>query len=272
MTENKTESKSEVSEWLNYVAGGIGGLVVECAYFPIDTLKTRWQSTHLGNHSSKARWGLFSGIQATALAAFPVGFAYMAGFNWTSARLHTWYPEHFSNLLGGVVAEIMACMVRTPFEVVKQQMQVGLDPSVSKTISSIVKTRGVIGIYSGILPLLLRDAPYSAIFMPVYYALKSKSDHQQTVWAHLANCALAASLAVTVTQPMDVIKTRMMTTRGDKLTFRNAAKAVHQQNGFLGFYTAFSLRFLNAIYFAVVFMSVYEFASQQLQKRFRSTH
>lgn len=79
------------------------------------------------------------------------------------------------NLLGGCGAEICANTVRTPFEVAKQQMQVGHHNRLLAALSSLYNTRGVRGLYQGFSSLILREIPFSAIQMPIYEAMKRRT-------------------------------------------------------------------------------------------------
>lgn len=251
-----------------YIAGGIGGLVVECAYFPIDTIKTRMQAMVHKNKvevGSMMKGGLYQGIQATILSAFPVGFGYIFGYNYSRSLMNKWLPnlnEHYVNLCGGIFAEVCCNAVRCPFEVSKQQMQVGLDRSLSATVRNIYKTSGVSGFYKGMLPLILRDAPYSASFMPIYEYLKKirklDSTRELSFYDHLVNSAVSATIASFLTHPMDTVKTRMMTQRYDNSSFFETANQHYREHGIRGFYRAYLLRMVNAIYFAMVFFGVYE--------------
>ena len=62
---------------------------------------------------------------------------------------------------------------RNPFEVIKQQMQVGHKGNIRESLRLIYSTRGVRGYYVGFWSFVWRETPFSAIQMPVYEMLKS---------------------------------------------------------------------------------------------------
>lgn len=281
---DENQKPSWVERVSGYLAGGTGGLVVECLYFPLDTIKTRIQAQKQFEKYSAQKIGaekttkemvksqkyknLLNGIQATVIGAFPIGFAYMWGYNEFTSHFKRIpmmknVPESTGYFMGGIFAEICANIIRTPLEVIKQQMQVGMNRSLVMASIDIYKVSGFRGFYSGLPSLILRDAPYSAVFMPVYEGMKrlrllpGEGDQSSTA-GHLLNSAVAALVGVCLTQPMDVVKTAIMTHRGEKLRFLPVAKRILQEEGVQGFYRAFSLRLLNAIFFASVFFSIYE--------------
>lgn len=72
-------------------------------------------------------------------------------------------------------------MIRNPLEVVKQQIQVGLDGRVSDALKHIYSSRGFFGTfdstgyYAGFWSFVWREVPFSAIQMPFYELLRSWS-------------------------------------------------------------------------------------------------
>ena len=116
------------------------------------------------------------------IISFPSAFCYFLGYDTTRAFLKKKYGDKLNentiNVMGGIGAEICANTVRTPFEIVKQQMQIGLDTNLRDTFRNIYKARGFIGtvpslgFYTGYGSLIIREIPYSAIQMPIYEAMK----------------------------------------------------------------------------------------------------
>jgi len=64
-------------------------------------------------------------------------------------------------------------MIRNPFEVIKQNLQIGKhNGSINKAVSDIYSKKGIKGFYVGYSSLLLRELPFSSIQFPFYEALK----------------------------------------------------------------------------------------------------
>jgi solute carrier family 25 S-adenosylmethionine transporter 26 len=63
-------------------------------------------------------------------------------------------------------------MVRVPTEVVKQRMQMGIHSHFIPAITSIVRTEGIRGLYSGFFVTIMREIPFSFVQFPLYEAMK----------------------------------------------------------------------------------------------------
>lgn len=66
-------------------------------------------------------------------------------------------------------------MVRNPFELIKQQMQVGWNPTLRSTFREIYKLNGFAGFYEGYFSLILREVPFSMIAFPIYEYYKKRA-------------------------------------------------------------------------------------------------
>ena len=120
-----------------------------------------------------------------------------------------------SHLTAGAVAGLVSSVVRVPTEVIKTRRQVGA--SAGASVRSIVAANGVAGLFVGYGSFLLRDLPFDAIEFAGYESMKtawvklnSKSDVNGAEAAGMG--AVAGAFAGAVTTPLDVVKTRLMTT------------------------------------------------------------
>jgi len=75
-------------------------------------------------------------------------------------------------MLAASLAEVTQALIRNPFEVVKQNMQVGHFTSVSQSLGNIWRQKGFAGFYQGYFSLIMREIPFSAIQLPLYERLK----------------------------------------------------------------------------------------------------
>ena len=90
-----------------------------------------------------------------------------------------------------------------------------MDATVLSAVTSIIKTEGLRGLYRGWGALAMRDLPFDAIEFPFYEFLKSSfrrhMNRELYAWENSFCGCLAGGVTAAVTTPLDVIKTRIMT-------------------------------------------------------------
>jgi len=69
-------------------------------------------------------------------------------------------------------ADVCVCAVRNPFEVVKQQMQVGMHDSGAEAVRTIMRTEGVAGLFAGYISTVSREIPFDALEFAIYEGIK----------------------------------------------------------------------------------------------------
>jgi len=135
-------------------------------------------------------------------------------------------------LLAGFVSRATAVSVCCPISVVKTRIEGNMVRPYSGLLdglSTIWRVEGVRGLYTGLLPSVLKDSPYSAVYLLFYSRLKNAlvTAEQQLHWltplgspmtaANLAQLPaiqftaafVAGGVATTLFQPTEVIKTRL---------------------------------------------------------------
>lgn len=75
-------------------------------------------------------------------------------------------------MIAAALAESTQALIRNPFEVVKQNLQLGNYKNNIEASIDIFKHRGIRGFYSGYFSLILREIPFSMIQLPFYEVLK----------------------------------------------------------------------------------------------------
>lgn len=114
-------------------------------------------------------------------------------------------------------AEVATCIVRNPFEVVKQQMQAGQHASTAAALRKLWRQGGLASFYVGYGTLLAREIPFDALQFALYEWLKRswaarKGPHAPLTLTDnmVVGCVSGGATAV-LTTPLDVVKTRLMT-------------------------------------------------------------
>lgn len=122
-----------------------------------------------------------------------------------------------SGALAGFLSGIMVC----PLDVTKTRLQVqGLDGAenpyykgVIGTMNTIVKDEGIKGLYKGLLPILLGYFPTWTIYFSVYEFSKDfypRLFPGSDFISHSCSAITAGAVSTTLTNPIWVIKTRLM--------------------------------------------------------------
>ena len=108
--------------------------------------------------------------------------------NYSFYKLETNLNHSIIHMIGAIAGETMGGFVRNPFEVIKQQMQVGWNNSFKETCKEIFKISGFkgiiyknyffcnlyLGFFAGYFSLILREIPFSTIQFPIYEYMKKK--------------------------------------------------------------------------------------------------
>ena len=75
-------------------------------------------------------------------------------------------------MLAAATGEVSQALVRNPFEVVKQNLQVGHYKTTWECAKDIFKHKSIAGFYSGYFSFIMREIPFSSIQFPFYEVLK----------------------------------------------------------------------------------------------------
>mmetsp|Transcript_16012 Transcript_16012/g.19869 ORF Transcript_16012/g.19869 Transcript_16012/m.19869 type:complete len:279 (+) Transcript_16012:216-1052(+) len=201
------------------VAGGLAGVSVDIALFPLDTIKTRMQSPK-GFVASGGFRGMYSGLLSAAAGSFPNAALFFCVYESSKPVFVEKFGQENASLAqmtAGAFGEAAACLVRVPTENVKQKLQAGLYKRTSTALKGIIETQGLSGFYTGYSITLLREIPFSMIQFPLWEGLKLKvgdfmdrPDKSVASWESAACGSCSGGIAAAVTTPLDVIKTRLM--------------------------------------------------------------
>lgn len=255
MTQNTKFADSNVIV-RTLLAGACARCCAATIMFPVDVIKTRMQFQRgkpvdfIRTHYSSG-WDAFKKILKTEpLSAFyrglPIRLLYIAPSAAVSFTVYEQFKAAVNSdhenklkwttpvitLAAGVCARILGTAVRTPFDMLKQQMQIQGQlktrqfKGIIDSIKWIQKNYGVTGFFQGYKITLLRDAPFAGIYFTTYEISKYYTKKITNVKAlnHLLSGAIAGAIATTITIPIDFVKTRLQTQR---------TVGVYQYNGII---------------------------------------
>ncbi|KAJ1654943.1 hypothetical protein IWQ61_005210 [Dispira simplex] len=183
-------------------------------------------------------------------------------------------PRNFKNTVAGAGAGCMSSMVTCPLDVVKIRLQNqgkgnGIIPLYRGTISALRRIRaeeGIRGLYRGLGPTLMGYLPTWAIYLSTYEALKqgiSLRTHRTLdhPGVHMLSALGAGATSSIITNPLWVIKTRVMTQNDyTAYRYRNTWHAFHtivQQESWRGLYKGMGTSLLGLAH-VVIHFPLYE--------------
>jgi len=154
---------------------------------------------------------LISGCVTTSAFAFIVGAVQFAIFGVLQQTLGA--------LGASTVGALGSCLASIPQEVIKQRLVTGIYPNFAAAVRTIYATEGVRGFYAGWLPTVTRNVPFVVITFTSFAALQRRrldaagEGSRSTLTTAESLCVGVASALIggLCTQPIDVVKTRMMT-------------------------------------------------------------
>ncbi|GFH14689.1 predicted protein [Haematococcus lacustris] len=189
---------------------------------------------HDGLGPSLARGFFFGGARLGLYT--PIKSAIMGG-NSSSASFEL-------KVLSGSLSGGLAAAVTSPIELVKTRLQAaGKTPGAQKTsmgvIRAVMAADGVAGLWKGAMPGLFRSAILTASQCATYDEVK-RGVLNYTGWSdgthtHFTSSMIAGLVTTTITNPLDVIKTRMFVSGGRYKGALECARHVLKSEGPIGF-------------------------------------
>ncbi|KAJ7052942.1 S-adenosylmethionine transporter [Mycena amicta] len=204
------------------VAGGLAGTAVDLLFFPIDTIKTRLQAPQ-GFVRAGGFKGIYKGVGSVVIGSAPGAAVFFATYD--TLKHNSPLPDRLSSVthMGSAsIAEVTACLIRVPTEVIKTRAQTsayghGHGQSSLSAARHVLAADGLRGFYRGFGTTIMREIPFTSIQFPLYELLKSRLSMYQRrrgkpIYAHeAAACgSIAGGVAAALTTPLDVLKTRVM--------------------------------------------------------------
>jgi len=223
--------------WKHIFAASAAGVMEHVAMYPVDTVKTHMQAvsadpgaaplTVRGAVSDVLRqggtYGFFRGCTAIGGACIPAHVGLFGTYELSKAWLLKGGAEKEHAPLRAAVCGALSTMVHdsiiVPMDVVKQRLQLGCYNSMLDCLTTTYRAEGIAAFYRSLPATILMECPFYAILVAVNESLKlsfrmegaSRSADRSGLGWHFASAGLSGIVASAVTQPLDVIKTRLQT-------------------------------------------------------------
>ncbi|KFD66541.1 hypothetical protein M514_01538 [Trichuris suis] len=249
-------------------SGAFAGLAVDLALYPLDTLKTRLQSS-AGLMSTGGFKSMYAGLPSIAVGSAPGSALFFLTYEYVKGASSGWVPNRSaSHVLAACCGELVACLVRVPTEVIKQRAQAMATVSVGKVAASILASSGPAGLYRGFLATVAREIPFSCIQFPLWESLKGHWSRVQKKpiksWQSATCGSLAGAIAGALTTPLDMAKTRVMLSnkvQGQSDGVISVLADAWRHHGFASLFAGVVPRVLWLAIGGFVFLGSYEIAS-----------
>lgn len=261
------EWQGDCKFWQHAVCGSAAGVMEHLALFPLDTLKTRLQCgwcycrklaatpaldslnciSTMSVPKSQLYQNLFRGCNVIAVGCIPAHIMYFS--------VYETMKKHGSVGVAGAMATLCHDVVLTPADVIKQRLQIGTYRDSLQCLRQIIQNEGVRSLYRSLSVTLFMNVPYHALLVTVneflmrMYPMKKDNNN---MYAYFLYAGIGGAAAGALTNPIDVIKTRLQT-QGCKMgtnassetLYSNpieATKMVYRQHGFRGFWKGTTTR------------------------------
>jgi solute carrier family 25 S-adenosylmethionine transporter 26 len=206
------------------VKGGVARCFGQAILYPVDALRTLAQTRDAKTLADVGAKALARGCLTTSSFALAMGALQFGVF--ASLRRAGCNP-----LLSSAAGASASCLVSVPQEVIKQRLVTGIYPSFRTAVTSIFNDEGLKGFYSAWRPTVLRNVPFVIItFTTMEYfknhlirrhnsekcstgTVDARREHKEklSIGENVAIGMASALVAGIATNPVDVVKTRMMT-------------------------------------------------------------
>ncbi|XP_061568666.1 probable mitochondrial glutathione transporter SLC25A39 isoform X1 [Cololabis saira] len=228
---------------------------------------------------------LWSGLPPTLVMAVPATVIYFTCYDQLRDFLRFGVGLHGSHvpLLAGALARLGAVTVISPLELVRTKMQARRLSyrELQVCIRSAVAQDGLLSLWRGWGPTVLRDVPFSALYWFNYELVKARlCERYQMSQANFSISftagAVSGAIAAILTLPFDVVKTRRQIQLGEMDTLgaplKKAASTWHimkeicAELGYRGLFAGFMPRVIKVAPACAVMISSYEFGKAFFQK------
>ncbi|KAM6905645.1 mitochondrial glutathione transporter SLC25A39 isoform 2-T2 [Xenentodon cancila] len=228
---------------------------------------------------------LWSGLPPTLVMAVPATVIYFTCYDQLRDFLRFGVGLHGSHvpLLAGALARLGAVTVISPLELVRTKMQSRrlTYHELQVCIRSAVAQGGLLSLWRGWGPTVLRDVPFSALYWFNYELVKAQLCEQYRM--SQANFsisftagAVSGAIAAILTLPFDVVKTRRQILLGEMDTLGaplkktastwHIMKEICAELGYRGLFAGFMPRVIKVAPACAVMISSYEFGKAFFQK------
>ncbi|EDV27797.1 Solute carrier family 25 member 38 [Trichoplax sp. H2] len=261
--------------WKAFVAGSLSGCCSTILFQPLDLVKTRQQAPLVACNNTgvlqvfttvvrkEKLAGLWKGVAPSLSRTVPGVGIYFCSLSFLRSHFKN-DPTPMQTVCLGATARSVAVVQTLPITVVKTRYESGRYgyKSVADALKGIWRTEGARGLYSGLTATIVRDAPFSGLYLMFFTQskkyLNGVTNDVPQAGITFASGVVGGILASVVTHPPDVVKTKLQI---DPKSYRNTIStiaAIYKSNGISGFFRGLALRLTRRTLMAAMAWTVYE--------------
>jgi solute carrier family 25 protein 38 len=190
--------------------------------------------------------GFWRGIVPTLIRIVP-GVSLYFGLIQTT-KLYIYNPQRgYEHFTIGFFSRSLAAIILHPTTVIKTRLESSVygNQSTLNAGKAIIQEYGLRGLWVGLLPTLLRDAPFSGLYLMFYrqqLTFMDQYNYNITPGIRLSCGMSAGVLACFITQPFDVLKTTAQLYPKDYSSVVKTVQKLYKNFGTSVFFKAFVLR------------------------------
>ena len=225
---------------------------------------------------SKGILGFYSGVSAVIVGSTASSAVYFGTCEFGKSilsKLHQ-YPSVLIPPTAGAMGNIVSSAIMVPKELITQRMQAGAKGRSWQVLLRIIQNDGFLGLYAGYSATLLRNLPagvlsYSSFeYLKAAVLSKTKQPHLEPFQSVVCG-ALAGAISASITTPLDVVKTRLMTQGASKVAASSAVvysgvldtvKQILVEEGWVGLTRGMGPRVLHSACFSALGYFAFETA------------
>ncbi|CAB16300.1 Iron ion transporter [Schizosaccharomyces pombe] len=217
--------------YAHLLAGAFSGILEHSVMYPVDAIKTRMQMLNgvsrsvSGNivnsvikiSSTEGVYSLWRGISSVIMGAGPSHAIYFSVLEFFKSKINASPDRPLASALAGACAITISDAFMTPFDVIKQRMQLPSRKykSALHCATTVFRNEGLGAFYISYPTCIAMSIPFTAIQVATYDTcmsfLNPNAVYDPT--SHIISGGLSGAIASSLTTPLDVVKT-LLQTRG----------------------------------------------------------
>lgn len=174
--------------WIPAISGATARVFSATLISPLEMIRTKMQSKRLSYLeigqavkslvSTRGFFSLYTGLWPTLLRDVPFSCIYWSFYELLKQRYKQTEPTFMFSFVAGATAGTISAVVTLPFDVVKTHKQIELgemeivkekrSTSTLSIMKDLYRSRGVRGLFAGIVPRISKVAPACAVMISIY--------------------------------------------------------------------------------------------------------